>query len=374
MESTKCRKVGCCHLPRGIEFTGGTPYSARSAQRQEVEAALKSTSVFSSSDIAGIGLTLALFSMFVLTPVTEAETPNTAPHIEAIQVSSGSMYAHDTCSLVCQASDPDGEELVYSWSATGGELETMQAHARWTAPAASGQYALMVEVADGNGGSDAMVTIVEVLRNEAPVIDGLWTERDILLPGETTTLTCTAHDDDGHPLTYQWSCSAGRLESSASQAAWTAPTAPGTYLATVCASDGYGGSRTESILINVLSPKPPTIHDLVVRPLLPEYSKESSQGFRLLRGPLCECEIECIASAEGKELLYNWSTTAGSIEGSGATVLFIPPAKPAEVVVSVTVTDPLNQSAYAEAFFNVLNREAYPVDNEVPGGCNCFRR
>jgi len=156
MESTKCRKVGCCHLPRGIEFTGGTPYSARSAQRQEVEAALKSTSVFSSSDIAGIGLTLALFSLFVLTPVTEAETPNTAPHIEAIQVSSGSMYAHDTCSLVCQASDPDGEELVYSWSATGGELETMQAHARWTAPAASGQYALMVEVADGNGGSDAM--------------------------------------------------------------------------------------------------------------------------------------------------------------------------------------------------------------------------
>jgi len=284
------------------------------------------------------------------------------------------MYPGDTCELVCYALDADNDRIGYTWSSTGGCLEPAGQRARWCAPAAPGAYTITVEASDGNGGSDSGTAVIEVLRNAPPEIDGLWLERDELLPGESAALLCTASDADDHPLSYEWTCTSGELVSVDEQAVWSAPRTPGAYVTTVSVRDGHGGGSQDDVLLTVLSPEPPAIEDLIVRPLLPDYTKESATGFRLLRGSESECEIECVANDAGGNLVYDWSATSGHIEGEGPLVLFVPPSERAEVVVSVTVTDEFRQSAYAEVFFSVLNREQYPDEDEAaPGGCNCHR-
>jgi hypothetical protein len=154
---------------------------------------------------------------------------------------------------------------------------------------------------------------------------------------------------------------------------WTAPLAPGIYMVTARVHDGHGGDVVSSDLVEVLSPTPPSIETMIVRPFVPEYSKEYDWGYRLLRGKMCECEIECVASAEGKELTYEWSCTDGSLEGSGPSVLFIPPQKRTDVYVTALVSDEFGHTASAEVMFKVLTREGYSEIDEVPGGCQCGR-
>lgn len=52
----------------------------------------------------------------------------------------------------CSASDPDGDELSYVWSATGGAITGEGAAVSWTAPEESGIYTITVTVADGRDG------------------------------------------------------------------------------------------------------------------------------------------------------------------------------------------------------------------------------
>lgn len=326
--------------------------------------------VFSAGDAIGVALAIAVFAVFFFVPTTEAEPPNSVPHIEALRADCAGLYPGDGCDLKCYALDTDGDELTYTWSSEQGSIEPSGDYARWTAPAVAGPCAVTVEVADGKGGRNIASAVIDVLENREPEINGLWFERDSLLPGESTALLCTASDADDHALSYEWTCTSGEIVSTGAQSIWTAPRAPGTYLVAVRADDAHGGSQVRTLLVSVYSPEPPVIEQLLVRPLLPDYTKQTNQGFRLLRGSETECEIECAASGGSKELVYEWSTTGGDIEGEGPVVLFVPPSKPAEVVVSVTVYDSFHHSAYSEVFFDVLNREKY-ADDDIGAGCNC---
>ena len=55
----------------------------------------------------------------------------------------------------CSASDPDGDELSYVWSAPGGTITGEGAAVSWAAPEKSGTYTITVTVADGRGGQAA---------------------------------------------------------------------------------------------------------------------------------------------------------------------------------------------------------------------------
>ncbi len=61
-----------------------------------------------------------------------------------------------------------------------------------------------------------------------------------VVPGSRVALTVSALDPDGDPLTYEWTCSAGRLSASRTvepSVVWTAPVAPGDYTLSVTAID-----------------------------------------------------------------------------------------------------------------------------------------
>ncbi len=61
------------------------------------------------------------------------------------------------------AADPDGDTLSYSWSVTGGSLDSSSGNPiKWTMPGTAGDYDITVEVDDGNGGTDTLTETVEV--------------------------------------------------------------------------------------------------------------------------------------------------------------------------------------------------------------------
>ena len=66
--------------------------------------------------------------------------------------------------LTAAASDPDGDDLTYAWSASEGVFRggTDAATARWTAPEATGPVRFRVRVSDGHGGSASATVTVEV--------------------------------------------------------------------------------------------------------------------------------------------------------------------------------------------------------------------
>lgn len=57
-----------------------------------------------------------------------------------------------TTTIECLAEDPDGDELSFIWSATGGKVQGEGAKVRWTAPGATGDYTVTARVTDGRGG------------------------------------------------------------------------------------------------------------------------------------------------------------------------------------------------------------------------------
>jgi outer membrane protein OmpA-like peptidoglycan-associated protein len=75
--------------------------------------------------------------------------------------------------------------------------------------------------------------------------------------GRNSTVTADAQDPDGDTLTYRWSAPTGSFQNAADrQTLWTAPQQEGPVPVTVTASDGRGGTASDSVNIQVLRPRP----------------------------------------------------------------------------------------------------------------------
>ena len=77
---------------------------------------------------------------------------NNAPVISSLEVEKAYLCAAESCEIRVVASDPDGDELSYQWSASGGDISGQGAIVTWTAPGRSGGYVISVRVTDGWGG------------------------------------------------------------------------------------------------------------------------------------------------------------------------------------------------------------------------------
>jgi len=78
---------------------------------------------------------------------------NQPPSIIGLKAKRDVLPPLSSCLVECVASDPDGDELVYKWSASKGNiLDVDGATIAWSAPEPEGSYSIMVKVSDGNGG------------------------------------------------------------------------------------------------------------------------------------------------------------------------------------------------------------------------------
>lgn len=78
--------------------------------------------------------------------------PNKPPAIESLTADSTVLSYGESTTIKCAASDPDGDELSYVWSATGGDISGQDAVIEWTAPSRCTTYLITVIVTDGKGG------------------------------------------------------------------------------------------------------------------------------------------------------------------------------------------------------------------------------
>jgi hypothetical protein len=192
-------------------------------------------------------LTILVVATLLIGGCTPANQP---PVISSLTASEGRVSPSGSCQVKCVASDPDGDKLSYTWSASGnisgqGPLVT------WTVPAAPGDYTIAVKVIDGKGGEATAQLTISVAVNHPPVIDSLTAKPQKVKKAMTSTIECLASDPEGDKLSYTWSASGGNISGEGSVVSWVAPNTFGTYTITVTITDGRGGETTKSIDIVV---------------------------------------------------------------------------------------------------------------------------
>jgi hypothetical protein len=96
---------------------------------------------------------------------------NRAPMIKKLVAGEYTIMVGDTTSVSVEATDPDEDELSYSWNATGGYFISNQGQAvHWIAPKVEGIYEIEVTVRDTNGGeADDKVSITVMSENKPTV-------------------------------------------------------------------------------------------------------------------------------------------------------------------------------------------------------------
>jgi hypothetical protein len=201
--------------------------------------------------------------------VTVAVRRNNAPDISSLVASAVWTFPSSSLNVTCAASDPDGDELSYEWSATGGHIAGTGPEATWTAPQEVGIYYITVVVTDGHDRSDTRTLPISVAPEEPPTIDTLNITKDryghcYLKPysggyyvgmGKMYDIACVVSDTDTQ-LSYEWSCTGGELSETfegGSMIAWTAPDTSGKVTITVIVSDIAGNMATKSLVLTVAS-------------------------------------------------------------------------------------------------------------------------
>jgi hypothetical protein len=291
---------------------------------------------------------------------------NNRPTVDAgadLEIESGSR----SIAINAVASDPDNDQLTYSWRCSNGTLSNWAAlETVFTAPATinySTAYTCTITVNDGKGGtaSDSMnirVTVEKVngvcgemngtIVEEKPAINLCTTGNASTVTGtnpwywtcsglnggtssrcsasknntppeitiasnrevnerQTILLRAAATDKDGDTLSYNWTCSGGNLSNSRSPMPYyTAPSSATnkTFTCTLTVNDGKGGSDSATVGILVRTYSTDTNGTPVVDVI---GNREVKAGQSIVLSG------NTASDPDGDSLSYNWSCTGGSL-------------------------------------------------------------
>jgi len=136
--------------------------------------------------------------------ITVAASPGSSPIIEG-----------GTTLLSVTATDPDGDTLGYAWTQTapaspqGSFSSRTVRNPTWTAPTVTDDtvFTFSVTVTDGQGGSvsqSCQVTVNHTTVNQPPVVSNIMVSPAMPVAGAVVTLSITATDPEGDPLTITW--------------------------------------------------------------------------------------------------------------------------------------------------------------------------
>jgi len=179
---------------------------------------------------------------------------NELPVISSLElITQGEINPGMTAQIQCDATDPEDDELSYTWSADYGTISGSEAIVSWTAPAITGTFTINVEVSDGDDIVTDQLVITVLAPNNPPVMEPLTTDCPRVKKGGTATITCEAIDPDGDVLTYTWSSERGNVSGEGTIVSWVGPNEYGTFIITVTVTDGRGGEISGEIDIIVCS-------------------------------------------------------------------------------------------------------------------------
>jgi hypothetical protein len=258
------------------------------------------------------------------------------------------------CQIACNASDRDGDELSYNWSASGGNISGTGAAVNWTAPDSIGSYNVTVMVIDGRGGGVMKKVTIEVRANNPPKINSLVADAYWTLPLGSLNVTCDASDPDDDEMSYEWTTTGGNISGTGAVVSWNAPQEVGIYHIAVVVKDGHGSSDTRTLLTSVATEQPPIIEALLVT-AEHCYLKTYSWGYKV--GKEQKYHIECIVSDTSGEVSYNWSCDGGELSGEGSLITWTAPnpSGSADVTVTVIPSDIAGNMASKNIILNVVS-------------------
>ena len=262
---------------------------------------------------------------------------NLAPSIDSATVSPEEIRAGGTADVVVTASDPNGDELSYTYKATGGfaiqKSEETPSEAQVTAPDQSDAVGRIRVTVSDDGDQSAETTIdVRTTSNAAPVIQDLRATPPDVEPGGQSSLTAVANDPDGDELTYKWEAP-NNWTLNRDDALQVRLTAPDTFETqadvTVTVTDDSGASDSATITIGTTANQKPSIRSVGASP------PQASPGGTIQLG------VDA-TDPEGKSLSFQWNAPQGwSLDTPNAqsTSLTAPSSYGETATVQVTVTD-----------------------------------
>jgi hypothetical protein len=165
---------------------------------------------------------------------------NSPPSINSLVANAAWVSPSGNLQVICNATDPDGDNLRYEWTTTGGHISDTGAAVKWTAPREVDAYNVTVVVKDGYGGEDTRKIPLCVDRGTPPTIENLIVTakgnpylKEDSQPGcnyevfqtKEYDIDCIASNTSGE-LSYEWSCTAGSISGEGSNITWTAPSTP----------------------------------------------------------------------------------------------------------------------------------------------------
>lgn len=170
----------------------------------------------------------------------------------------------DSLQVTCNASSPNGDDLDYQWSSTGGNVTGTGPEVVWIAPEEVGMYEITVVVEDGQGRKDRESITLIASNGPPPIIEDLIVTADHpylkktataykALKNEAYYIECVASNTSGE-LTYEWSSDGGEISGEGSTITWTAPytSIEVDVTVTVKVIDGIGNWVSASLLFQVV--------------------------------------------------------------------------------------------------------------------------
>ena len=171
------------------------------------------------------------------------------PRVRALVASDTTLSVGRETQLWCTGADAEGTVGV-AWSAPSGTLTPDGGRATWS-DNATGDVPVTCTVTDGSAQTASASLTLRVVANQAPRDVQIEAAPETADLGGTTSLTCSASDPDGDPLTYAWTASAGSIEGSGATVTFRAPDAAGRPTVTCAASDPDGAQARREIAITV---------------------------------------------------------------------------------------------------------------------------
>ena len=188
---------------------------------------------------------------------------NRPPTIISLVADADWTTPSDSIQVTCTASDPDGDELSYEWSTTGGDISGTGDAVNWTAPEEADMYEITVVVNDAKGGNDSSSVTLIAATDILPIIQNLQvtaeepkylkTTSTGYKVGKTKEYYIECNVSGIGELVYEWSCNGGEITGEGSLITWTAPDISGYVTATVIVFDVAGNMDSESVVFEVVS-------------------------------------------------------------------------------------------------------------------------
>lgn len=192
---------------------------------------------------------------------------NRPPEIAVLSSNTDWVSPQDSVQLICEAEDPDGDELSYQWMPAAGNISGQGSQVTWRSPETPGRYDIAVTVTDAHGATDARVITITVAPDTPPAIRDLIVTADHKYFKRGTgsyrigkkmdcQIECLASSSWGSELVFTWSATGGQILGEGSKVTWTAPDVSGKFTVTVTVSDIAGNALTKSIVFEVVACSP----------------------------------------------------------------------------------------------------------------------